>query len=101
MKTDFLELRKRGRLFQSYWSQSKRKVLTKDVTENAPKFLFEDCEIQEGVLLRDIFLLLMKHLDIFSLILQNWCTEIVHEGLFEKKIQRKKQTLNFSNFIGI
>ena len=52
-----------------------------DVTDTAIRYLFEPCTLEEGVTLKDIFLLLNSNLAMFDTVLGNWCCDIVTEGL--------------------
>lgn len=47
--------------------------------------LNDDCEIQEGVTLRDIFTILKKDMPFYRLLIGNWVNEIVEEGLSQNK----------------
>jgi len=49
--------------------------------------LGEECDLGEGVTLRDVFILLNKDVNLYSLILRNWTKEIVTEGLSGKTHQ--------------
>lgn len=73
------EIRPNGRLFRLTWENQVE--VPYDVTEHAPRLLFEDCTLAEGVTLRDVFLLMRQHLDFFDTLFGNWCKEIVTEGL--------------------
>lgn len=80
-----LEIRKGGKLFETCWIYNKETeeghYEDTDVTEYASRFLFDVCEFESGITLKDIFLLLNSNLDIFDSIIGNWCKEIVTEGL--------------------
>jgi len=85
MSREKLELRKGGLLVETRWKYDetikKGEYVERDVTQNAIRYLFEPCELEEGVSLRDIFLLLNTELEIFDAVIGNWCKEIVTEGL--------------------
>ena len=85
MSREKLEIRKGGKLVETKWvydkAVKKGEYVEKDVTDRALRFIFEPCELEEGVTLRDIFLLLNTELDIFDAIFGNWLKEIVTEGL--------------------
>jgi len=76
-----LTLAKGGKLFQTSWNSEIQDYETKEVTDQALRLLFEICELEQGVTLKDIFLLLNTELDIFNAVLGNWCKELVTEGL--------------------
>jgi hypothetical protein len=52
-----------------------------DITQHAPSFLFCNCTVDSDVVLRDIFLLLEKHLKAFTDIFNDNLTALVREGL--------------------
>jgi hypothetical protein len=56
-----------------------------DVTESAPTLLFEPCLLAHKVTLRDIFLLLERHIDVFDKLLGNWCKVFTEEALSNKE----------------
>lgn len=55
-----------------------------DVTNAAPTLLFEPCQLADKVTLRDVFLLLQNHLDVFDKLLGNWCKTYTEEALAKK-----------------
>lgn len=55
--------------------------VTKDVTESAPSYLYEECTLADDVTLKDIFLIINENLEIFDSILGNWCMEYTKEAL--------------------
>lgn len=79
--TERLEIRKGGKLYQNYWGEDAQSFFDEDITDRAVSLLFESCTIQQGVTLRDILLLLNTQIEIFQLVLQNWCKEFVAEGI--------------------
>jgi|SRR5581483_223364 len=80
-----LVLVKGGKLLHTEWVYDREKkkgsYVTSEVTNTAPALLFEYCDLAEDVTLKDIFLLLNTHLDIFDSILGNFCKAIVTEAL--------------------
>lgn len=70
---DGLIIQKNGKLFDL--------ETAKDVTHHAPTLLFEPCRLDEDVTLKDIFLLIQHHIDVFEKILGNWCREFTTEAL--------------------
>jgi hypothetical protein len=74
-----LTIKKGGKLARTGWKGDT--WVTEDVTDRAISLLFEQCDLEEGVTLRDLFLLLNTELEIFDCVLGNWCKEIVQEGL--------------------
>lgn len=63
---------------------------TKDVTKYSPQFLFEQCVLDRGVTLRDIFLIINKNIEVYDSVLGNWVKEIVKEGLYSKQPKDKE-----------
>ena len=62
-----VEIKKGGKLIQTEVECSQEQ----DVTDSAVRFLFDCCTLEDGVTLRDIFLLLDSELDLFDLVLGN------------------------------
>ena len=95
MAKEGLRIKKGGKLAQTRWVYDEEKdagsYVERDVTEQAVTRLFEPCVIEDGVTLRDIFLLLNTELDIFDTIIRNWCKEIVTEGLNREKSEKKSE----------
>jgi len=52
-----------------------------DVTPFATRFLFYACEIEKGVTLKDVFLLLQRDITFYNVLFGNWVDELVAEGL--------------------
>lgn len=85
-----LHITREGRLIQTYWfynddetipKKERGKYLEKDVTDSAIRRLWDDCTLEDGVTLKSIFTLLNSDIDLFDLVIGNWCKEIVTEGL--------------------
>lgn len=72
------EIRKGGRLFTRRFKSEEE---WSDRTDRAPRHLFDSCTLEEGVTLRDIFLLLNSNLEVFDLVLGNWTRELTEEAL--------------------
>ena len=70
-----------GRLLRTKWETETKSYATTDVTDNAPCYLFAECEVAEDVILRDIFLLLQKHLEFHQDAIGHHVAEFVVEGL--------------------
>ncbi len=74
-----------GKLLRTTWVYDEDtdvgSYVTDDVTNVAPSCLFDACTLNEDVILRDVFYLLERHLDVFQIILNKWLSEIVEEGL--------------------
>ena len=58
------------------WGKSKV-----DLTDYAPKWLFLPCTVDEDVVLRDVYLILHKHVAAFTEMLSDHVPKIVKEGL--------------------
>ncbi|MCP4346132.1 MAG: hypothetical protein GY795_11480 [Desulfobacterales bacterium] len=80
-----LKIIRNGKLLKTKWVYNEDKgegiYLTEDVTDNALKLLFEDCTLDEGVRLKDIFLLIKQNMELFNIIIGYWVEKIVEEGL--------------------
>ena len=80
-----LKLCKGGKLTQTEWIYDEEKeegsYVTEDVTDQAIRLMWEYCDLEEDIILKDVLLLLNTELDIFDAIIGNWCKETVTEGL--------------------
>lgn len=85
-----LRITREGRLIQTYWfynddetvpKRERGKYLERDVTDTAIRRLWDGCTLEDGVTLRSIFTLLNSEIDLFDLVIGNWCKEIITEGL--------------------
>jgi len=83
MKT--LTIHPKGKLILSSYNYKTHKTVTKDVSKKSYTFLFYECEIAQGVVLKDIFLLMAKNIKKFDEILGCWAAEFVKEGLSRGK----------------
>jgi hypothetical protein len=85
MDRECLQIVKGGKLLQTHWFYDEEKgkgaYITREITENAIRYLFENCELADNVILKDILLLLDSRLDLFDYVLGNWCGDYVREGL--------------------
>jgi hypothetical protein len=83
--TEKLVLTKNGKLVETKWVYDKQKeegsYVDSDVTDQAIRRIFDNCELEDGVTLKDVFLLLNTELQIFDAIIGNWCEKLVTEGL--------------------
>lgn len=87
-----ITLKKGGKLVETYWLYDEEKeegqYLERDLTSKTflpTHILFEKkCELEEGLILKDVFLYLNSNLDYWNALLQNWCDEVVTEGLSNK-----------------
>lgn len=75
-----VEVRPGGQVF---WLPGPKANATgwQEVTDSAPRFLWESCRLAEGVTLRDLFTILRRDIDLYEVIFGNWVKEIVSEGL--------------------
>jgi hypothetical protein len=78
---DALQIEKDGKLIATRYHPEDQRDVEYDATDRAASLLFEPCTIAEGVTLRDIFLLINRHLDVFEKLLGNWCREFTTEAL--------------------
>jgi hypothetical protein len=80
-----LEIRRNGKLIETYWHYDKQvkqgEHRERDVTSSAIRRLFEPCQLEEGILLKDVLMLLDSNLLVFDAVLGNWCQALVEEGL--------------------
>lgn len=89
MSKECLKITKNGKLLKTKWIYDEKKDIgsykTCDVTNFAPYHLFEICDLDTDIRLKDIFKLIKKHEDIFEIILGNWCKDFINEGLKKRK----------------
>lgn len=82
---EILRIVKGGKLRRRYWdydeAAEKGRYRWRDVTELLPRKLYDECDLQKGLTLRDVFLLLQKHIQFCEMTIGNWVEEIVEEGL--------------------
>jgi hypothetical protein len=82
---EVLTLKKGGKLIQTRWVYDdlakEGEYKDFDVTNKAISYIREACELEEGVTLKDLFLLLQPEVDLFQVIFQNWLKEYVEYGL--------------------
>lgn len=99
MAQEGLQIRQGGKVIRTRWKYDEESqqgsYVEDDVTERAVTLLFDDCTLEDGVILRDIFLLLNTELDIFDTIITNWCKEIVTEGLTKPKEAARETEIEF------
>jgi hypothetical protein len=67
------------RLLDSGEGEERKEILV-DLTDHAPGYLFCNCTIDSDVILKDIFLLLNRHLEAFTEIFNDNLPPIVKEG---------------------
>ena len=69
-----------GNLIRTRWVYDEEKdkgaYLTEDVTEHAPLYLFDACSLDDTVILKDIFILLNRHIDVYKSIFRTYVEEI-------------------------
>ena len=71
-----------------------RKDVEVDITQHAPSFLFCNCTIDNDVVLKDIFLLIERHLKLFTEIFNDNLPAFIKEGLSPYAGKKsKKETL--------
>lgn len=75
-----LRLCKGGKLYYRRWSTEDRKGEVFDVTDNPLRFLMRECELENGVTLRDVFDLIEMHIDELEPILGNWVDKFIEES---------------------
>lgn len=94
-----IQIRKGGKLIETYWHYNKKKKAglykERNLTKKSVAYLFEPCTLEDGLLLKDIFLLLNTNLDIFKVIIGNWCSEFVQEGLKPLKGKEAEREIEF------
>lgn len=82
-----LKIEKGGYLFRVDRETQKTKVNLKAIDSIAP-YLMEETVLADGLILRDVFLLVEKHVDFCATVFGCWTKEITLEGL--KKTRKKR-----------
>lgn len=90
IKRGFMSLiiKKNGKLIKTKWNEKTQKNIDKDVSKYSMRYLFDECSLDSDVTLKDVLKLINKNLDIYDLIIGNWCKDLVTEGL-KGKIKNK------------
>lgn len=96
-----LTLKSGGVLEKEVLDAYEKKHYKEDVTSQAMCYLFYPLELEKGVLLRDLFLLINSNLEIFDSIFGNSCKEWVQEGLKEGKKIEKLSHIYVEHFLTI
>lgn len=89
-----LKILKGGYLGARIWDGKKGKYVNKKVSaKNLSSYKLHDlpCSLDDGLKLKDIFLLLNRELSLWDFVLGNWCKDFVEEGL-SKITKDKKDT---------
>jgi hypothetical protein len=80
-------IKKGGKLFETKWvyddELEQGSYVETEITDRAYKKMWELYTLDEGVTLRDVLLLTKEHIEIFDLVIGNWCEELVDEGLVD------------------
>lgn len=78
-----LKITKGGKLIETRWvydeSIRKGSYIDYDKTSCPEKYLFDPCDLDKNVTLKDIFLLIHMN-EVIETVIGNWCKEIVNEG---------------------
>lgn len=77
----YLELHPGGKLIEFKWNSEMGAYDQRDVTGHAPGFIWHETRVTSDTTLNDVFLLLDKHIEIFDVIIGNWCKDYVEEAL--------------------
>ncbi len=86
---DNLIIKKDGLLYKTAWNDELVKNETHEVSEYMCSYLFEKCEIDENVSMRDIFLLCKKNITILTPIIRQWIDEWVVYGISLPNVEKK------------
>lgn len=83
--TEGYEIRSGGKLVHTFWHYDEEKDeggwQEKDVTDESFSHLWKETSLADDVTLKDIFLLINRHLEVFDVLLGNWCAELTEEAL--------------------
>lgn len=66
--------------------ESREKVVV-DVTDNVQRFLFNECSIEDGATLKDLFTIIEEHTELFEIIIPHYVQEFIAES--KEKIEGK------------
>lgn len=80
-----LKIKKGGKLVKTKWeydeSISEGKFVEYDISNNPIQHITEPCMLEDGVTLKDLFLVINNQKELFQLIIGNWVEEYVDYGL--------------------
>lgn len=84
-----LEIKKGGRLVKTEWvfdeEAEQGSYKEKDVTDFSFRHLFDLCSLEDGVTLKDVFLLVSREAGLYDLIIGNWLKDYMSEAFNEKE----------------
>lgn len=72
-----------AKLYKSKWNSDIQDYEKTDVTDELIFHLMGQCSIEDGVTLRDIFLLAKQNIEFLEPLINNWIEELIEEGLSE------------------
>lgn len=77
------------------WDADSESMVGTDVTDRVYRHLFSECELEDGVTLRDLLLLVQRNIAVFEQVLPYWCREFVEEGLSGRPPRTESGGLEF------
>lgn len=78
-----LTIKKGGNLIKRI--RIKNEEEAKEVTEDSPYYLQENCNLDNDVTLKDVFLLIQKNIDIYKIIINNHVEEFISEAFTDEE----------------
>lgn len=94
-----LKISKNGKLYKTSYNSETKKHETEEVSRYMISHLFENCEIEDKVSMRDIFLLCKNNLPVLSLVIRNWIEEWVEYGINLPTVENKGTNYNDIEFM--
>lgn len=94
-----LKIGKNGELYKKVYNEKTEKHEIEEISKYMVSFLFDTCELDTNVSMRDIFLLCKKNISILSLVIRNYIEEWVKYGLnlpISEKKEAKYDNIEFT-----
>jgi hypothetical protein len=90
-----ITLKSGGILERNKWNGEKQEYEITDVTDIAYYYLNSSISFSDDVILKDVFLLIDKHIDLFKLIFNNHIEEYTHDALNNPDLSTADQGIDY------
>lgn len=99
MHSEKLILTKDSKLVEVFWDKENVEYVKREITHIPSAYHLHErpCEIEEGTTLKDIFIYMKKNIHFWDVILGNWCSDFIEEGLkpFEEEDKNQDTTTDY------
>lgn len=87
---------KRGGLAEYLqWNAKRGCMVGRDAADDAYRYLFCECELEDGVTLRDLLLLMQRNIEVLDQVIPYFCRELVSEGLSDRPLRESSGGLEY------